>query len=70
MNQIEMNYTLNQKNTIRYWKESLCFRKSRIFTPCFEFNKKSKEGQSLYHLNIVTDDEEDGSIYVGGEFGF
>jgi len=70
MNQIEMNYTVGQKYKINNWKDSLSIRKSRQFIPCFSFNKKTKEGYSLYHLNIVTDDTEDGSVYVGGEFGF
>ena len=70
MNQIDMDYTLGQKYKIKNWKESLPIRKSRIFIPCFDFNKKSKEGQSLYYLNIITDDVEDGSIYLGEEFVF
>ena len=71
MNQIEMNYTNKQKLVIKNWKESLYHQNiRRKYTPVFEFNKYSNDGIALYHLNIISDIEQDGSVYVGGEFHF
>jgi hypothetical protein len=55
---VKFNYTMEEKDSIKVWKECLPFKENRKFIYAFfENGKKNEAGYKLYDYKITSNDK-------------